>query len=355
MARTAEELAELKRQATQLRLAGVGVKRMAGQLGASPSVLYELLRDVPPPAELGRLRAKDDHREAAMALRAEGRSYKEIQSELGVSKGSLSLWLRHLPFPTDEQREGLRARQAEDEEPVDARGVARALRTDGWLLREIAQELGVSVKTAWLWCEGLPTPPRAAHGRDREAMRDAARAYWEQRRPVLEAERLATIALAEEAVPRVDAPLLGLLAAVAYWCEGSKSKPWRRSEKLILINSDPDVIRLWCAWLAARGVGPERLGFRVNIHESADVDRATAYWSEVVGRPPADFFSPTLKRHNPKTVRQNVGEGYHGCLVVSVRKSRDLYREVEGTWRGLIKAVLLDHGVRQTGVVANDV
>ena len=37
-----------------------------------------------------------------------------------------------------------------------------------------------------------------------------------------------------------------------------------------------------------------------------------------------------LKRHNPKTVRKNVGEGYHGCLRIDVRRSGDLYRRIEG-------------------------
>jgi hypothetical protein len=40
--------------------------------------------------------------------------------------------------------------------------------------------------------------------------------------------------------------------------------------------------------------------------------------------------NPTLKRHNPKTTRGNVGEAYHGCLRIEVRRSGDLYRRIEG-------------------------
>jgi hypothetical protein len=35
-------------------------------------------------------------------------------------------------------------------------------------------------------------------------------------------------------------------------------------------------------------------------------------------------------------VRKNVGDNYHGCLVVSVVQSADLYRRIEGWWQGII-------------------
>jgi hypothetical protein len=48
------------------------------------------------------------------------------------------------------------------------------------------------------------------------------------------------------------------------------------------------------------------------------------------------FARATLKRHNPKTVRRNVNEHYHGCLVVTVRQSGRLYDEVDGAWRRIV-------------------
>jgi hypothetical protein len=42
------------------------------------------------------------------------------------------------------------------------------------------------------------------------------------------------------------------------------------------------------------------------------------------------FRRPTLKRHNPRTVRKNVGADYHGCLRIDVRRSAGLYRKIEG-------------------------
>jgi hypothetical protein len=103
----------------------------------------------------------------------------------------------------------------------------------------------------------------------------------------------------------------------------------------VFINSDPTIITVFMSWLALLGVSRERCHFRVSIHETADVSKAQAYWAALVGVDSAAFSRATLKRHQPTTVRQNTGESYHGCLVVDVLKSAELYRRVEGWWQGV--------------------
>ena len=44
------------------------------------------------------------------------------------------------------------------------------------------------------------------------------------------------------------------------------------------------------------------------------------------------------KRHNPKTVRKNVGEDYHGRLRIDVRRSSGLYRQIEGWAEAIMSA-----------------
>ncbi len=68
----------------------------------------------------------------------------------------------------------------------------------------------------------------------------------------------------------------------------------------------------------------------MHIHESADVDAAQQFWVGVTGLPEEQFSRPTLKRHNPTTIRKNTGESYRGCLIIKVRRSAELYRQVEG-------------------------
>ena len=339
--RTPEEKAAFREKAVAMRRAGVGAKRIARELGVGGALVGELLRDEPPPASLMRMRAKDDVRDAAIALRREGRTYDEIRDELGVSKSSLSLWLRDLDFPTERQREVVRGGvEVEPEEPLlEGAELARELRREGWLLREIAAELGVSTKTAHLYCTGLPAPPRAVHGRSPEEMRALNRASWDARLAKSDEQRQVVVAAAAESVGALSPRELELLAVVAYWCEGSKRKPWRRSERVQFINSDPDVIRLWMAWLRTLGVQAGDCYLSVSIHESADVEAACRYWAEVLGVDVSSLAKPVLKRHNPKTVRKNTGDTYNGCLAIYVRKSRRLYQEIEGRWLGIARAL----------------
>jgi hypothetical protein len=122
---------------------------------------------------------------------------------------------------------------------------------------------------------------------------------------------------------------------VAYWAEGSKNKPWRDGQPVQFMNSDPALIRVFLAWLRLIGVGRERLVFRVHIHESADPVEAVAFWSDVVGAPESQFTKCTIKTHNPRTVRKNVGREYHGCLVVYVRNSTVLNLQIQGWCDGV--------------------
>ncbi|MFF3665079.1 hypothetical protein [Microtetraspora malaysiensis] len=79
----------------------------------SDGTLNELLRDAIPPESPLRANAKDDLRARARELRLAGRSYNEIVSELGVSKSSVSLWVRDLPEPPRLSPERRKQRAAE--------------------------------------------------------------------------------------------------------------------------------------------------------------------------------------------------------------------------------------------------
>ncbi len=96
------------------------------------------------------------------------------------------------------------------------------------------------------------------------------------------------------------------------------------------MNSDPALIQFFLRFLAVAGVRREILIFRVHIHEGADAGAAQRYWLNVTEADAAQFRRPALKRHNPKPMRKNIAEGYHGCLRVEVRRSAELYHRIEG-------------------------
>jgi transcriptional regulator with XRE-family HTH domain len=265
-------LSQLREDAIALRRAGKSRREIKEILQIrSNERLNDALRGEPPPPWTNRPNAKDDLRAKARQLRDQGLAYDQIAAELGVSKGSVSLWVRDLPRPT----------------------------------RLSAEECG----------------------RRRD---EAVASYWAGERVRREASREAIRAAARQSIGALTTRDLLIAGAVAYWCEGAKSKPYRRSARLMFINSDPFIITLYLCFLRSAGVTDHQIVFRLCIHDSADVEQAQAFWVQVTGAEPARFRRPTLKHHNPKTIRLNTNEGYHGCLRIDVLGSAALYLRIEG-------------------------
>ncbi|MGC5052526.1 hypothetical protein ACLQ2S_13850 [Micromonospora sp. DT48] len=95
-------------------------------------------------------------------------------------------------------------------------------------------------------------------------------------------------------------------------------------------SSDPGLLSLFLRFLEACGVDRAAPTYRVSIHETADPDAAAEWWAAELAVPRERFRRASLKKHNPTTVRRNVGDGYRGCLVINVPRSRELYWRIEG-------------------------
>src|SRR5271165_392805 len=90
----------LRARAIELRRAGRSRREIKAILGiASNQTLGDALRGEPPPEWTRRPNAKDSVRAQARELRGQGLDYEEIAAQLGVSKSSVSLWVRDLPTP----------------------------------------------------------------------------------------------------------------------------------------------------------------------------------------------------------------------------------------------------------------
>ncbi|MDQ0713910.1 transcriptional regulator with XRE-family HTH domain [Streptomyces luteogriseus] len=265
----------LREKAVALRRRGLSLRQIRDELRIyNNDILNQLVKGEPPPAWTKRPRAKDDLRERARELRLQGWTYDQIEMELGCSRSSVSLWVRDLPKPEPRYT-------PEEQRALMQAGLARL---------------------------------RATQDEERKQTRESA------------AQETGDLSARE----------LFLTGVALYWAEGTKSKPYDRRERVVFVNSDPGVIQVYLAWLDLLEVSRDRLRFRVLIHESADVDAAHRFWAELAGIDSSVFAKPTLKKHNPKTVRKNTGDGYHGCLVIAVARSADLYNRIEGWWSGIV-------------------
>jgi transcriptional regulator with XRE-family HTH domain len=260
--------------------------------------------------------------EQSIALRREGKSRREIKEILRIgSNETLNEALKGEPLPDWTKRP-----RAKD----DLRAKARDLRAQGLTYKQITTELGVSKSSVSLWVRDLPTPPRLSREESRKRAAAGVRRYWDVERPVREAKRAEERAAAAAEIGMLSNREILIAGAIAYWCEGTKSKPHRLAEHVTFMNSDPLLIGFFLRFLDSAGIKQKRLVFHVHIHENADADAAQRFWQEVTGGHPEQFGATTLKRHNPKTVRKNVGADYHGCLRIDVLRSSELYRKIAG-------------------------
>ncbi|MFD7291153.1 hypothetical protein [Streptomyces sp. NPDC059863] len=267
----------LREQAIALRREGLSLRQIRDRLKIhNNDILGRLVQGEPPPEWTKRPNAKDDLREKARELRLKGLTYDQIQLELGCSKSSISLWVRDLPRP--ERRDAA------------------------------------------------------------EQAKLAARKRWDHELAVRDEKRRQTKAAASAEIGAMSDRDLFLLGVGLYWAEGTKDKPYDRREAVIFVNSDVGMIQVYLAWLDLLGVERDRVRYRVMIHESADAEAAERYWADQVHADVSTFQKATLKKHNPKTVRKNVGETYRGCLVVRVTQGAELYRRIEGWWYGIVGA-----------------
>jgi hypothetical protein len=207
---------------------------------------------------------------------------------------------------------------------------AIALRRGGKSNREIKAILGPMSK-----------PLRDSVPKRYESAAEGSRQYWARERKVRAAHRANERNAAAAEIGGLSNREVVIAGAIAYWCEGSKTKPYARGDRVIFTNSDPRLILFFLRFLDAAGISRSDLRFCLQIHESADVAAAQRFWIEVTGSKDEQLLRPTLKRHNPKTTRKNVGDDYHGCLRIEVRRGTRLYGRIEGWATAVMAAQLL--------------
>lgn len=274
-------------------------------------------------------RERDQRREQAVALRRAGMSIRQIKQILGpIGNRALSDALKRESPP-----EWTRRPNAKD----DLRAKARELRLQGLDYAEIVTRLGVSKSSVSLWVRDLPRPPRVAMEECARRTAERMRRYWVAERQVRAARRAAACATAAASIGSLTDREVLIAGAVAYWCEGAKNRPNRQANRVIFVNSDPELVSFFLLFLDTVGISRSDLAFRLQIHGTAEIESAERFWLSLTGARPEQFRKTSLKQQNPMTTRKNTGDDYRGCLRVEVRRSCELYRKIEG-WASAVAA-----------------
>lgn len=197
------------------------------------------------------------------------------------------------------------------------------LRRKGWSVGVIALELGVSKSSVSLWVRDLQLP-KSARLRIQASLtngQNAARIVKKARTSSLLTQARGE---AERAAEAYDTdPLTALIfCALLYWCEGSKSL---NDKELTFSNSDPLLIGAYLSLLRRAFLLDEsRLRVLLHLHEYHDEKAQLKYWSRITGIPTGQFLKSYLKPHTGKRTRPN----YPGCAQIryyDVRVARKVY------------------------------
>jgi predicted transcriptional regulator len=191
-------------------------------------------------------------KEKALILRREGKSYSQIKKLLGVSKGTLSAWLRDYPL----SRERIRELRDCNEQRIERYRITRRTNREKVL-----------------------------------------RGIYEEEKTIIS--------------PLLKDP--GFLSGLfLYWGEGCKTKP----NELIITNTNPSIIRAGISWMKSLGIGQDRLRVKLHLYRDMDIDQEILFWSQITSIPRNRFHKTYVKESSLAGLSYKRGFGHGTCNII---------------------------------------
>jgi hypothetical protein len=177
---------------------------------------------------------------------------------------------------------------------------ARDLRAQAWTIGEIVAELGVSRSSVSVWVRDVcfdeaKRAARAGANRRRGARKRGPNRL--QQRKQTEIDRL--LAEGIERIGRLSDRDLLIAGTALYAGEGAKT-----DGGVVFANSDPRMVALYLRFLRRFfDIDESRLRLRLYLHEGLDIDRAISFWSSMTAIPPEQFLAPYRAVPDPSVRR----------------------------------------------------
>lgn len=182
------------------------------------------------------------------------------------------------------------------------RNLAIALRKNGSSMGEISQKLGVSKGSVSLWVGKIQLTSAqkktlSLKGRTKEAIENRRVSRLENEKT----KRQIIIDAAQKEIKSLSEKELWLIGVMLYWAEGGKT-----NRGLVRFsNSDPEMIKIMMAFFRRICKVPESK-FRgyIHIHPHLDYKKAERYWSSITSVPLKQFFK-TYRKMNIASKHKN--------------------------------------------------
>ncbi len=194
-------------------------------------------------------------KQKAIAMRKQGKSYREIMAKLPVAKGTLSNWLSNTPLTKREEK---------------------YLRERSMVLQD--------------------------NGRLKAALKN--RAHNEQRRDLIKTK-------AEIDFEKYKDDPSFILGLALYWAEGAK-----KNDYFSFTTSDTKMMQIMINWTTTYlPVEPMDCRYRLYIHKPYKDEQCEKFWSRQCAIPLSQF-QKTIYKLTPHSIKKN--PDYKGCLRVTV-------------------------------------
>lgn len=196
--------------------------------------------------------ARTADKQRAIALRKEGKSYTQIKAELGISKSTLSGWLKDMPL-SDER---MRALRDHSEQRIE---------------------------------------------RYRETCRKRKEKIFKD---VYDIEKKNILPLSKR-----DLFIAGLFL---YWGEGGKTQ----ESSLTLSNTNPGMVRFFIHWIiTCGGISRDRLRVKLHLYKDMDIEKEINFWVKQTGIPRKQFMKTYIKNSNKSAITYKTGFNHGTCNV----------------------------------------
>lgn len=196
--------------------------------------------------------ARFKDRENALALREKGMSYGQIKKELGISKSTLSGWLKDYPLSKERIKELRDCNEQRIERYRETMRKKREKRLDIFYKQEKAKILPISKREVYL---------------------------------------------------------AGLFL---YWGEGSKSLS---AARLQISNTDPSMIKFFIHWLETLEVSKEKMRIQLHLYSDMNIDKEINFWSKELKINKNQFVKPYIKNSLSSDINHKGSFGHGTCNV----------------------------------------
>ncbi len=189
---------------------------------------------------------------------------------------------------------------------------ALEMRKKGMSYSEIKDALGVSKSTLSLWLRAHPLSKSRI-----DELRGNSPRRIERFRATMQGKRLARLksvyALSSKKIGKLSKREIFLAGIFLYWAEGTKGA----RDVFMATNTDPAMLRFFLVWLDVAGIPRSKVVVKLHVYKDMDIQKENVFWSKTLAIPLSAFRKPYIKDSSWEKRKNYKGRTGHGtCNLI---------------------------------------